>query len=101
MKWGDLNDSTNGMKEVLIIIALEWIIFLPIAYYIDQASSIGNRVKSPFSLLNLFRKKMPMPSVLRKSSLSRNGQKVFVEMEKADVVQEVRQKLSSLFLLFS
>lgn len=89
MRWGDLSDSTNGMRDVLIIMFVEWLIVLFVAYYIDQVLSSGNGVKrSPLFFLQNFRKKKPMSS-FRKPSLKRQGSKVFVKMEKADVSQEV------------
>ncbi|RVW90524.1 ABC transporter A family member 3 [Vitis vinifera] len=89
MRWGDLSDSTNGMRDVLIIMFVEWLIVLFVAYYIDQVLSSGNGVKrSPLFFLQNFRKKKAMSS-FRKPSLKRQGSKVFVKMEKADVSQEL------------
>ncbi|KAJ9677375.1 hypothetical protein PVL29_022384 [Vitis rotundifolia] len=95
MRWGDLSDSTNGMRDVLIIMFVEWLIVLFVAYYIDQVVSSGNGVKrSPLFFLQNFLKKKPMSS-FRKPSLKRQGSKVFVQMEKADVSQE-REKVEQL-----
>ncbi|XP_034673215.1 ABC transporter A family member 7-like isoform X1 [Vitis riparia] len=97
MRWGDLSDSTNGMRDILIIMFVEWLIVLFVAYYIDQVLSSGNGVKrSPLFFLQNFRKKKPMSS-FRKPSLKRQGSKVFVKMEKADVSQE-REKVEQLLL---
>ncbi|KAK6123284.1 hypothetical protein DH2020_042961 [Rehmannia glutinosa] len=68
MRWKDLNDSNNGMREVLIIIAVEWVVVL------------GN-----------------LSSSFRKPSLRRQGSKVFVQIEKLDVEQE-REKVEQLLL---
>ena len=84
MRWKDLNDSKNGMKEVLVIMFIEWWVVLLIAFYVDQVKSSG---KSPTFFLQNFRKK-PLSS-FRKPSLQRQGSKVFVGMEKPDVLQEV------------
>ncbi|CAA6672741.1 unnamed protein product [Spirodela intermedia] len=73
MTWGKLNDSTNGMREVLIIIFVEWLVLLPIAYYVDQVSSLGNRVKTPLSFLKHFRK---ISHSFRASSLGRQREVV-------------------------
>jgi len=86
MRWEDLNDSTNGMKEVLIIMFLEWLLVLFFAYYIDQVLSTGSW-KSPLLFLKGFQKKRS--SSFRKPSLQRQGSKVFVMTEKADIHQEV------------
>lgn len=86
MSWEDLRGSHNGMREVLIIMCVEWFFVLLAAYYIDQVSSSGGG-KGPFFFLRNFRKK-PLLS-FRKPSLRRQGSKVFVQMEKPDVIQEV------------
>lgn len=71
MSWEDLNDRSNGMKEVLIIMVAEWFVFLFVSYCLDNKSSIS-----------CFRRK-PNPS----------SQSTFLEdfdqLEKADVAQEV------------
>ncbi|KAK2981524.1 hypothetical protein RJ640_000095 [Escallonia rubra] len=96
MRWGDLSDSTNGMKEVLIIISVEWLVVLFVAYYVDQVVSSGSGVgRSPFFFLQYFRKK-PLSS-FRKPSLRRQGSKVYIQMEKPDVVQE-QEKVEQLLL---
>ncbi|CAJ1975258.1 unnamed protein product [Sphenostylis stenocarpa] len=94
MRWGDLSDSTNGMKEVLIIMFVEWLLVLVFAYYIDQVLSSGSR-KSPLFFLKGFQKKPH--SSFRKPSIQRQKSKVFVEMEKPDVTQE-REKVEQLLL---
>ena len=85
MRWGDLSNSVNGMKEVLIIMVVEWLVVIFVAYYIDQVVSSGSG-KSPLFFLQKFRKKPPS---LRNPSLQRQGSKVFVQKEKPDVSQEV------------
>nr|XP_017188524.2 ABC transporter A family member 7-like isoform X2 [Malus domestica] len=94
MRWGDLSDSDNGMAEVLIIMVVEWFVVLLFAYYVDQAVSSGTG-KGTFFCFQRFRKKK-LPS-LRMRSLQRQGSKVSVEMEKADVVQE-RERVEKLLL---
>lgn len=85
MTWSDLSDGSNGMKEVLIIIAVEWLVVLFVAYYIDQISSGSG--KTPLFFVEKFRKKKL--SSFRKPSLRRQGSKVFVQMDKPDVIEEV------------
>lgn len=101
MRWGDLSDSTNGMKEVLIIMFVEWLLFLVFAYYIDQVMSSGGW-KNPLLFLKGFQKKAS--SSFRKPSIQRQGSKVFVMMEKPDVLQEVNfaciEYLRSFFCIF-
>ncbi|XP_056170522.1 ABC transporter A family member 7-like isoform X3 [Syzygium oleosum] len=92
MRWGDLSDSENGLKEVLIIMVVEWLVVLFVAYCIDQVTSSGS---GTMSLFQRFRKKHP--SSFRRPSLQRQGSKVFVQMEKSDVSQE-REKVEQLLL---
>ncbi|KAK6123306.1 hypothetical protein DH2020_042957 [Rehmannia glutinosa] len=92
MRWKDLNDSNNGMREVLIIIAVEWVVVLGVAYYADQVVSSG---KNPLFFLRRHQKNLS--SSFRKPSLRRQGSKVFVQMEKLDVEQE-REKVEQLLL---
>ncbi|CAL0319926.1 unnamed protein product [Lupinus luteus] len=94
MRWGDLSDSTNGMEEVLIIMFVEWVLALFVAYYIDQLFSSASR-KSALFFLKTFQKK-PCPS-FRKPSIQSQGHKDFVQMEKPDVSQE-REKVEQLIL---
>ncbi|XP_012839386.1 PREDICTED: ABC transporter A family member 7-like isoform X2 [Erythranthe guttata] len=92
MRWKDLNDSNNGMREVLIIIAVEWLVVLCVAYYADQVVSSG---KNPLFFLR--KKQTTLQLSFRKPSLRRKGSKVFVQMEKLDVDQE-REKVEQLLL---
>ncbi|XP_061346675.1 ABC transporter A family member 7-like [Gastrolobium bilobum] len=94
MRWQDLSDRTNGMKEVLIIMFAEWIVVFFGAYYIDQVLLSGSG-KSPLFFLKRFQK-MPPPS-FQKPSVRRLGSKVLVQMEKPDVIQE-REKVEQLLL---
>lgn len=88
MRWKDLSDGSNGMREILIIMFIEWLVVLFIAYYIDQVVASGSGVgKSPLFFLQNLQKK-PLSS-FRKPSLQRQKSSVIVEMEKEDVAQEV------------
>jgi len=84
MKWHSLSESTNGMKEVLIIMFAEWIVILFAAFYIDQVLSSGSR-KCPLFLLKGFQKKSPFQKLDTQMEVS----KEFSQMEKPDVIQEV------------
>lgn len=79
MRWTNLGDSKNGMVEVLIIMTVEWVLVLFVAFYVDQG-------RSPLFFLKRFGKK---GSSFRMRSLQRQDSKVFVQMEKPDVLQEV------------
>ncbi|MCH98432.1 ABC transporter A family member 7-like, partial [Trifolium medium] len=94
MRWGDLSDSTNGMKEVLIIMFVEWLLVLFFAYYVDQVLSTGSW-KSPLLFLKGFQKNPS--SSFRKPSIQRQGSKVFVTTEKPDIHQET-EKVEQLLL---
>lgn len=84
MQWKDLNNGTNGMKEVMIIITVEWVIVLIVAYYIDQVLTSG---RSP--LFFLWRPKKNRSSSFQKTTSQQHETKVFVEAEKPDVENEV------------
>jgi len=86
MRWQDLSDSANGMKEVLIIMSAEWVVVLCVSYYINQVLSTGSG-KSPLFFLKGFQKK-PLSS-LKKLAIQRQGSEVLAQMEKEDVIQEV------------
>ncbi|KAG2675641.1 hypothetical protein I3760_12G015100 [Carya illinoinensis] len=93
MRWGDLSDSVNGMAEVMIIMFVEWFVVIFLAFYVDQVVSSGSG-KSPLFFLQIFRKNT---SSFRKPSLQRQDSKVFVQMEKPDVLQE-SEKVEQLLL---
>ncbi|PHT50124.1 Receptor -like proteiny region, transmembrane domain- and RING domain-containing protein 2 [Capsicum baccatum] len=89
MRWKDLSDGKNGM-EILIIMIVQWLVFLVLAYYIDQISSSG---KDPlFSLWNSWKKLSHFSKKLRSKRL---GSKVIVQMEKPHVVQEIAETENS------
>uniref|UniRef100_A0A2P2MFI7 ABC transporter family protein n=1 Tax=Rhizophora mucronata TaxID=61149 RepID=A0A2P2MFI7_RHIMU len=92
MQWIHLNDPENGMKDVLIIMFVEWLVVLFGAYYMDLVLSSA---KSPLFFLTNFRKESP--SSIQKLSLARTGSKVVVDMNKPDVTQE-REKVEQLLL---
>lgn len=84
MRWGDLTDSTNGMREVLIIMLVEWIVVLLVAYCIDKVLSSGSW-KCALFFLQRHDKKPPSQN----PGFERQGSKVLVQTDKPDVRQEV------------
>jgi hypothetical protein len=87
MKWANLSDSENGMRTVLIIMVVEWAILLPLAFYLDQVSSLGGGLRKRFlSSLKCFKKRAVS---FRRHSFGRIGSKVILEMENPDATQEV------------
>lgn len=61
MQWGDLNDSLNGMRDVLTIIVIECLVLLPVAYYLNQGASLGKGISrnNPLCSLQCFLMKNP------------------------------------------
>lgn len=94
MRWGNLSDEFNGMRDVMIIMVVEWLLVFLVAYYVDQISSSGGG-KSPLFFLRRFQKKAA--ASFRLPSLRKQGSKVFVQMEQPDVLQE-REKVEQLLL---
>ncbi|XP_038895719.1 ABC transporter A family member 7-like isoform X4 [Benincasa hispida] len=90
MRWGDLTDSTNGMREVLIIMLVEWILVLLFAYCIDKVLSSGNW-KHPLFFPQRHDKKHPSQN----PGLERQGPKVLVQTDKPDVREE-KEKVEQL-----
>ncbi|KAM0906099.1 hypothetical protein ACQ4PT_017043 [Festuca glaucescens] len=95
MKWANLSDSENGMRTVLIIMVVEWAILLPLAFYLDQVSSLGGGLqKRLLSSLKCFKKRAVS---FRRHSFGRIGSKVILEMENPDATQE-REVVEQLLL---
>ncbi|KAK4568290.1 hypothetical protein RGQ29_003890 [Quercus rubra] len=91
MRWEDLNDSENGMKEVLIIMFVDWLVVLFVAYGIERVVSPGSGVRRRKSQNS---QKKPLLSFW-KPSLQSKDSTLNVQMDKADVNQE-REKVDQL-----
>jgi len=88
MTWRSMKDPLNGMRDVLTIMSVEWALLLILAFYLDQASLLGDSVtKNPFSCFRCLQKKHA-PS-LHEPSFSQQDSKVVLNMEKSDVALEV------------
>ncbi|VAI77752.1 unnamed protein product [Triticum turgidum subsp. durum] len=85
MRWSDLNDRTNGMRDVLIIIIVEWLVLLPVAYYFDYAASVGNS-SGLLSIIKRLLRKNPTWRRIAVNEVANND--VHVEMEKLDIIKE-------------
>ncbi|XP_038985168.1 ABC transporter A family member 7-like isoform X2 [Phoenix dactylifera] len=96
MRWGDLNDSLNGMRDVLTIIVIEWLVLLPVAYYLNQGASLGRGISNnPLFSLQCFLMKTPSN---QRFNIRRQGSKeVSVDMEKPDIIKE-RKMVEQLLL---
>ncbi|CAM0946658.1 unnamed protein product [Alopecurus aequalis] len=95
MKWANLSDPVNGMRTVLTIMVIEWAILLPLAFYLDQVSSVGGGLRK---ILLTFVKCLKKRAVsFRRHSFGRIGSKVILEMENPDATQE-REVVEQLLL---
>lgn len=57
MQWSNLKDEKNGMSDVLIILFVEWIVFMALTLYLDQVVAAGGGInKHPLFFLNFKRK---------------------------------------------
>ncbi|OIS96113.1 PREDICTED: ABC transporter A family member 7-like [Nicotiana attenuata] len=92
MYWEYLISNGNGVREVLIIMSVEWVVFLISAYYLDQviSSGTGNR-RSPLFFLPCSQKKH-LASFQKPSFQSQESS---VQMEDNDVLRE-REKVEQL-----
>uniref|UniRef100_K3ZQI4 ABC transporter domain-containing protein n=1 Tax=Setaria italica TaxID=4555 RepID=K3ZQI4_SETIT len=87
MTWRSMNDPLNGMRDVLIIMSVEWALLLMLAFYLDQASLLGDGVrKNPFFCFRCLQKKHA-PSFHEPSSTQQDS-RVILNMEKSDVALE-------------
>lgn len=88
ISWKDLQDSNNGFRDALTIIIIESCMLLPIAYYLDQLFAIcrKNRKDSVF-FIKCFQSKLSLSQEKKKFQIKRS--KVYVEIDKPDVIQEV------------
>jgi ABC-type glutathione transport system ATPase component len=85
MRWSDLNDHANGMRDALIIIILEWLVLLPVAYYLDHSASVGHKSSFLSLIKNLLKKN---PTWRRVSINEVVNDAVHVEMVKQDIIKE-------------
>lgn len=106
MTWSNLNDSENDMKTVLIILAVEWIVFLLLTLYLDQVVSADNGIrKHPLFFLGFKSKGEATKSGDAKLTTARsrrfsgsrrsmahvNSEDAKAKPDRADVAREVSQ----------
>lgn len=101
MQWRDLSDPENGMRNVCIIMMVEWLVVLFIAYDIDQliSSRNGVTVRVFLFLQNIWKRLRNgvkrrilclMLGIWKKSNLkSQNFFAVSPQVENIDVYEEV------------
>ncbi|XP_024318399.1 ABC transporter A family member 7 isoform X1 [Brachypodium distachyon] len=82
MQWGDLNDPVNGMKDVLVLMSIEWILLLPVAFLLDHRPAWH-----PLFLFGILSTKHSSPS-WRPGLVRQISTKVFTDMSKTDVFLE-------------
>ncbi|XP_062196149.1 ABC transporter A family member 8-like [Phragmites australis] len=82
MQWVDLNDPINGMKDVLILMSMEWIFLLPVAFLLDHRPSW-----QPLFLFGFLSTKHSSPSE-KPNKVKRGSRRVHVDMTKPDVFLE-------------
>ncbi|GJN03420.1 hypothetical protein PR202_ga20864 [Eleusine coracana subsp. coracana] len=82
MQWVDLNDPVNGMKDVLVLISVEWIILLLVAFLLAHRPTW-----QPLFLFGFLSTKHSSPS-RKPDKLKRKSSRVHIDMEKPDVFLE-------------
>lgn len=88
MTWESLKDPINGMRDVLILMSVEWAVLLILAFYLDQASMLGGGIRrKPLSCFRGLEKKLT-PS-LREPSIVQKDSNIILDMEKPDIAKEV------------
>lgn len=98
MRWADLNDSDNGMKAIMILMSIEWLVLLLFSYNLDKAGSV-------YDMITLCTRKKPSlrnrrPSVqLGKSDVTIETEKLDVFHEREVVEQLLREPSSSVAII--
>lgn len=83
MQWRDLNDPINGMKDVLLLMSIEWILLLPVAFLLDHRPTWH-----PLFLFGFMSTKHSSPTMIP-DKVKQRSRKVFADMAKPDVFLEV------------
>uniref|UniRef100_A0A0D3GZY7 ABC transporter domain-containing protein n=1 Tax=Oryza barthii TaxID=65489 RepID=A0A0D3GZY7_9ORYZ len=82
MQWRDLNDPINGMKDVLLLMSIEWILLLPVAFLLDHRPTWH-----PLFLFGFMSTKHSSPTLIP-DKVKQRSRKVFADMAKPDVFLE-------------
>ena len=85
MRWTDLSDPDNGTKDAMLIMLAEWLVLLPVAYYMNQIGT-GTRNDSLNFLTHFHKSKF---QYYHKSNNNDEGLNVSINMDKTDVSREV------------
>lgn len=108
-QWCNLNDEKNGMSDVLMILFVEWIVFMALTlYFKDLVVAAGGGInKHPLSFLNFKRKdKSAAASINSGRELSGSNKSLgstnFASDKKlADSKPDVAREVNILFSMFS
>lgn len=80
MRWGDMDDPVNGMRGVLVVMSVEWIVLLLVAFLLDRRPAW-----QPLFLFGFLSTKHSSPS----ERLKKESRRVHVYGTKPDVSLEV------------
>ncbi|CAI9112243.1 OLC1v1012662C1 [Oldenlandia corymbosa var. corymbosa] len=84
IRWRSLRDKNSGMKEVLMIMAAEWAVFLVISY-------CANKYTASEGCGRLFRRSQKTTSSFDKSHSQLKEPGVLVQLDKQDIDQEIEK----------
>ncbi|CAL5059515.1 unnamed protein product [Urochloa decumbens] len=84
--WGDLSDSKNGMKDILIIMAVEWATFLLLTFFLDEFGTLRNGIRKAVSVCRPNVDESSQAS--QKQTIQLQEFEYSVEMDRTDVLRE-------------
>ncbi|KAF8701903.1 hypothetical protein HU200_033231 [Digitaria exilis] len=82
MRWADLNNPVNGMKDVMILMSIEWIILLLVAFLMDHRPAWR-----PLFVFGFLSTRHSSPSE-KPNKMKTGSRRVHVDMTKPDVFLE-------------
>lgn len=85
MRWQSLRDGNSGMREVLIIMSAEWLLFLFMSYCVEQFLSSESYLRR--SPLSFFQSSQEKPS--SSPNLQDQESRTLVQVDKQDIDQEI------------
>ncbi|KAL6888887.1 hypothetical protein ACP4OV_009913 [Aristida adscensionis] len=86
IQWADLSDHRNGMIDILIIMALEWVIFLLLTFYLDEFGTLRNGIRKMSELCCSCLDQSSQAA--QKQAIQLREPKTSVEMDMTDVSSE-------------
>ncbi|KAG9459217.1 hypothetical protein H6P81_003725 [Aristolochia fimbriata] len=88
MTWKDVKCNNNGMRTALTVMSVEWLVMLPIAYWLDQADFSINKTRRHLRKLCQFFRFPTRCTSSKTFGQERKGYDVLVNMERPDVLLE-------------